>query len=112
MQLKKSKFVEGLNIDGLDIILERGNSFLNEIGGDLFVFNDSANNDLVYTESNRFFLVFGFPGKTVHIDVKDLNGEGVQIGLITYWLDFPDDDRFGNRGCLFLCGGSGLALGL
>jgi len=108
----RSELVEGLDVNGLDFILEGGDSFLNEIGGDLFIFDDSADNDLENTVGNGLLLVFGFPCKTIHSDGKNLSGESIQISLLTPWLDFPNNDGFGNWGCLFLGSISGFTFGL
>ena len=107
-----SELVERLDINGLDFILERCDSFFNEIGGDLFILDDSADDNLEYTVGNGLLLVFSFPCKTIHCDLENLSGKGVQIGLLTPWLDFPNDDRFGDWSCFFLGSISSLTLGL
>ena len=121
----RSELVEGDDIDRLDIILESLDHLLNEIGGDLIILDGGTDLDLEDSESDGLLLPFGFPEKTIHGDSKNLVSESVKIGLLTPWLDFPNDKGLGDGaglldlslvslGGLALClhGSSGGGIGL
>ena len=122
-----SELVESDDIDRLDVILESFNHLLDEISGDLVVFDGGTDLDLEDSESNGLLLPLSFPEKTIHLDSKNLVSESVKISLLTPWLDFPNDKGLGDGaglldlslvglGSLALClhgsGGSGISLGI
>ena len=95
----------------MDIILKLLNLLLYNISGDLIILYSSSDNNLENTIGDRFFLPLSLPEETVHLDAEDLVGKGLEVGILTPWLDFPDDERFGNGGRLLtLLGCSSLCL--
>ena len=76
-----SDLAEYGNIDWLYIFFDGFNSFLEIIGGDLSIFDDATNNELVDAVGNGFLLVFFFPDESVNLDGLDLKEEGVEVGL-------------------------------
>ena len=100
---------------------------MDEVSRDLIILDGGADLNLEDSEGDGLLLPFGFPEKTIHLDSEDLVGKGVEISLLTPWLDFPNDEGLGDGaglldlslvglGSLALClhgsGGSGISLGI
>lgn len=103
----RSELVEGNDVDGLDVVLERLNSLLDDISGDLVILDNGSHDELEDTVSNGLLLVLSLPDETLHGDTEDHSGELVEVSLLTPWLDFPKEDGLGDGGGLLL-----LVLGL
>ena len=106
----KSEFVEGDNVDRLDVVLKSFNPLLHNIRGDLVILHSCPDDDLENAIGDWLLLPLGLPVETVHLDSENLVGKGLEVGILTPWLDFPDDEGFGNRrwllallGCSSLC---------
>ena len=112
MLLLNSEFVEGDDIDRLNIVFKGLNSLGNEIGWALSIFDGGTNLDLENTESNGFLLPLGLPEKTIDLDSEDLVGKSLQVGLLTPGFDIPDDKGLGNGSGLDLLGLSSISLSL
>ena len=122
MQAEKSELVEGDDVNRLHFVFKLLDLLLDQVSGDLIVLDGGANDDLEDAVGNRLLLPLGLPHEAVHLDAEDLVGEGLEISVLTPWLDFPDDEGLGNRGsllllglvsvslCLHLSGSSGLSL--
>ena len=93
----RSNLVEGHDVDRLDLIFEGLDLLLEVVSGDLLVFDDGTNNDLLNTVGNGDLLVLGLPEETVHLDAYDLLGELVEVGLGFIGLHFEDNERLGNN---------------
>jgi len=91
---RSSEFVEGLDIDGLHVVLKSFNLFCDVISRDLLVFDSGTNNNLVDTISDGFFLVLSLPSETILLDLEDEFSHFVEIGFLTPWLNFPNNDGF------------------
>jgi hypothetical protein len=87
-----SDLVEDGNIAGLDFFFEGLDGFLEVVNGDLFIFNDTANNKLVNSVGNGFLLVILFPDEAVHLNSENLLEKSVEIGFSFVWLDVEKDE--------------------
>lgn len=108
MQLQRKDTLDlgkGLNVDGLDVILELEHLLLKHISGDLVILDDSGNTDLVDTIADGDELR-GTPEETVHLNGADSLLEGLEVSLIIPGLDVKGDHGLGNdSGLLGLLGG-------
>ena len=103
----RSKFVEGDNVNRLHIVLERLDHLLHEIRADFIVLHGRPNLNLEDAVGDWLLLPFGLPAQAIQLDGDDLVCEGIQVSILTPWLDFPDDKGLGHRSGLLL-----FALGL
>ena len=109
-----SQFLEGDDVDGLDIIFPSGDLIEDVIGVDLVIFNDTSHLELEDVSDHGDFLGLVVPDKTVEDDfLLDLFPKAVEVETLFVDLDVEDDDRFGND-CLLggLNRGLGFLLGL
>ena len=120
----ESEFVEADDVDRLNFVFKLLDPFLNKISRDLVIFDRGSDLDLEDSVGNGLLLPLSLPEETVHLNSENLLCESFEVGLLTPWLDFPDDERLGN-GCglllLGFCffslllqglGGSGVSLGI
>lgn len=101
--LRLSDFIEAEDIHWLYFIFETFDTLLQVINWNLFVFDDTPNDNLVYSVGNWFLLVFSFPNETVLWNSDDLLGELVKVSFSFVWLYFEEDKWLGD-GTLFLGG--------
>lgn len=94
----------------MDIFFEADHLFDEVVNGDLFIFNDTTDNELADSVGNWFLSVFFFPGETFHFDGGDLLEEGVKIGFFFPWLHVEENDGLGNWAGLLLAFSSLLLL--
>ena len=66
------------------------------VSGDLLVFNDATDDELLNTVGNGGLLVLGLPEETVHLDGDDLLGEVIKVCLSLVGLDFEEDEGLSN----------------
>ena len=99
-----SKFVKGDNVNRLDIVFERFDRLLHEIRADFIILHGRTNLNLEDAVGDWLLLPLGLPAQAVHLDGDDLVCEGIQVGILTPWLDFPDNQGLGNRSGLLLLG--------
>ena len=102
LDLSHSELVEGKDIHGLDLILESLDKLGNGIGGDLVILDGGSDDDLEDTVGDWLLLPLGLPVKTVHLNSNDLVGESLEVGVLTPWLDLPNNERLGNGSGLLL----------
>ena len=62
------------------------------VGGDLGVFDNATDDELLNTVGDGGLLVLGLPEETVHLDGEDLLGELVKVGLSLEWLDLEENE--------------------
>ena len=110
MQAEKSELVEGDDVNRLHLVFKLLDLLLDQVSGDLIVLDGGADDDLEDAVGDRLLLPLGLPHEAVHLDAEDLVGEGLEISVLTPWLDFPDDEGLGNRGSLLLLGLVGVSL--
>ena len=87
-----SNLVEGEDVDGLDLVLEGLDLFLEVVGGDLGVFNDGADDNFLDSVGNGGLLVLGLPEEAVHGDCENLLGELVKVSLGLIRLHLENDE--------------------
>lgn len=92
----RSNLVEGGDVDGLNLVLEGLDGFLEVISADLEVLNNTTDDELLDTVGDGDLLVLGLPEEAVLLDGEDLGGEGVEVGLGLVGLDLVEDQRLGN----------------
>jgi hypothetical protein len=80
----------------LNFFFEGLDGFLEIVNGDLVVFNNTTNDEFVYSVSNWFLLVVLFPNETVKVDTNNFNEEGVEVSFSFVWLNFEEKERFSN----------------
>lgn len=99
--LELSQFLEGDDIDGLDIIFPSGDLIEDVISVDLGIFNDASDLELEDLSDDGDLLGFVVPDETIEDDfLLDLFPKAVEIEVLFVDLDIEDDDGFGNY-CLF-----------
>ncbi len=87
-----SDLVEDGDVDGLNFIFELHHLVDEVVSGDLIVFNDATDDELVDTVGNWFLLVVLLPGEAVHLDGDDLLEQLVQVGLGFVWLHVEEHE--------------------
>ena len=106
-----SELIEGDNVDRLHVVLKFFNLLLHDVSGHFIIFDCRTNYDLENTVGDGLLLPFSLPVKTVHLDAENPICEGLKIGVLTPWLDLPDDEGLGDGGRLLaLLGCSSLLL--
>lgn len=76
----------------MHFIFEGFDGFLEIVSGDLGIFDDTTDDELVDSVGDGFLLVFSLPEETVLFDGQDLLGEFVEIGFSFVGLDFEEDE--------------------
>lgn len=94
--VSRSDLVEGGDINWLDEVLEGLNLLLKVISWNLFVFDDTTNDELLNTVGNGSLLVLSLPEETILLDGNDLLGEVIKVGLSLVGLDLEEDEWLGN----------------
>ena len=102
--LVESEFVEGDDVDRLNIVFKLLDLFLNKISRDLFIFDRGSDLDLEDSVGNGLLLPLSLPEETVHLNSENLLSESFEVGVLAPWLNFPDDERLGNWCGLLLLG--------
>lgn len=76
----------------MHFIFEGFDGFLEIVSGDLGIFDDTTDDELVDSVGDGFLLVFSLPEETVLFDGQNLLGEFVEIGFSFVGLDFEEDE--------------------
>ena len=102
MQAEKSELVEGDDVNRLHLVFKLLDLLLDQVSGDLIVLDGGADDDLEDAVGDGLLLPLGLPHETVHLDTEDFVSEDLEVGILTPWLDLPNNERLGNGSGLLL----------